>query len=86
VRCPFFAAERIELGSGQTVELDGKGAPQVFTTLAGWLTVAADGHSVLLNAGQSVALLAASSPAVLTATEPTTLIRGWLDPASEPLS
>ena len=79
VRCPFFAAERIEFSPGDSIELDGEGAPQVFTCLAGALTIAADGRDVAVIAGQSVALLAASSPARLTATAPTTLLRRWLD-------
>jgi mannose-6-phosphate isomerase len=81
VACPRFAAERITLDTDESLMLDGLGAPQVLTPLAGRIAVRAEGQTVECAPGQSVALLADAEPATVTAHQPATLIRGWLDPA-----
>ena len=83
VRCPYFAAERIEITAGDVVALDGMGAPQVLTCLNAGAELAVDGRTVTLEAGDSAAILASSGPAVVTAIDTATLLRGWLDPAAE---
>jgi mannose-6-phosphate isomerase len=80
VSCPLFTAERIVLDTGESLELSGEGAPQVFTPLTGAIAVTAQGVSVAAAAGQSVVLLAATGVAQVTAREPATIMRGWLDP------
>lgn len=80
VACPMFSAERIILSDGDSAELDGAGAPQAFTCLAGHLTVTADGLSVEIGAGQTAVIVASSGPAQLSAEDETALLRGWIDP------
>jgi mannose-6-phosphate isomerase len=80
VACPHFAADRITLESDESIELDGAGAPQVFTPLSGHISVEADSVSVDAEPGRSIATLAPSSPARVTAKRPSSIIRGWLDP------
>jgi mannose-6-phosphate isomerase len=82
VRCPLFTAERIALGAGGDIDLDGAGAPHVLTLLSGELDITANGKTVKLRPGQTAAMLAESSPAVLTAPRESVVLRGWLDPSA----
>jgi mannose-6-phosphate isomerase len=83
VQSQYFTAERIELAPGDAIQLDGAGAPQALTCLAGAAQLTTDARAVTLAAGDSAATLASSGPAHVAATAPAVFLRGWLDPVVE---
>ncbi len=82
VRCSYFAAERIELSAMGELQLDGAGAPQVFTCASGRAVVTADSISEEIGPGETAALLACAGITTISAQKDGVLLRGWIDPES----